>query len=63
MADCDRRCRCRSRAGIARRPSVAGMAPGRAMAYPGRCLSLGLASMRLALMPVGLMPVALMRVA
>ena len=53
MADCDRRCWCRPRARITRRPSPAGMARGRAMAYPGRCLSL-----RLALMPVALMPAA-----
>jgi hypothetical protein len=53
MADCDRRRWCRSRAGIARRPSAAGMAPGRAMVYPGRCLSL-----RLVLTPVLLVRVA-----
>ena len=54
MADCDRRRWCRSRAGIARRPSAAGTAPGRAMVYPGRCLSL-----RLVLTPVPSAPVAL----
>jgi hypothetical protein len=47
MADCDRRCRCRFRAGVTRRPSAAGIVRSRAMACRGRCLSL-----RLALMPV-----------
>ena len=47
MADCDRRCRCRFRAGVTRRPSAAGIVRSRAKACRGRCLSL-----RLALMPV-----------
>jgi Protein of unknown function (DUF742) len=36
MADCDRRCRCRSRAGMTGRPLAAGIVPGRVMACPAR---------------------------
>jgi hypothetical protein len=64
MADCDRRRWCRSRAGIARRPSAAGMVPGRVMVCPGRCLSLRLVSTPVLLAPAALVPlVALVRTA
>jgi hypothetical protein len=56
MADCDRRRWCRSRAGIARRPSAAGMAPGRAMVYPGRCSTLRLVLTLVPLVPMALVP-------
>jgi hypothetical protein len=60
MADCDRRRWCRSRAGIARRPSAAGMEHGRVtvMGYPGRCSTLRLVLTLVLLVPVTLVPVA-----
>jgi hypothetical protein len=57
MADCDRRRWCRSRAGIARRPSAAGMAPSRATVCPGRCLNLLLVLTPVFLAPTALVPV------